>query len=474
MIQWWQGLARNQKIGFATAAAFIVLAAVALSYWALRPSYVVLLDNAAPEDSAELISDLESLGAPYKVDQKSGVVLVPAERREELRASITEHGGALKKPAGFELFNNSDFGMTEFSQKINYERGLEGELTRTIMALKGVHYARVHLVMPDSTLFRKDQEQAKASVTLMTEGDRPLPDAQIDGIVKLVAAAVPGLRADAVSVHDSRGVDLTSGLPRASVGSDPVAQRVHDEEMIETRLEAKIYELLRPLFGDGSLAVSVEVQLRMDKVSSSRQDAVLEAPKSTELSQLRNELLGSSSGGGDSVSKPDAGGGLAALSVHADAIVHRGTQYSEQVEKAQGAIERLSVGILVPNTLPAGVSLAQLQELVSAAIGVDGRRNDHITIYPVDTFRKTPNGATADLPSTSAKVASVGLPAEQSSGLAHYGWAAAGIALLLLAFALGRSIGGEPRLTRLERERLIEEIRLSLAEPVEHKERGAL
>jgi len=465
MIQWWQGLATRQKVGFASVVALLVLLAVGSAYWMLKPEFVPVADAAAPEENAALVTSLESLGASYKVDPKSGAVLVPADQLQNLKSRLALRGPAFRSPVGFELFNNSDFGMTEFSQKINYQRGLEGELTRTIMSLEGVRYARVHLVLPDSSLFRKDQEQAKASVTLMSKGESTLPQAQIEGIARLVAAAVPGLKPEAVSIHDYRGMDLSGGSPVGTTDADTLARSVRDQEMIETRLEAKVYELLKPMFPSSPVAVSVDVQLRMDKVTSSRQDTTLEAPKATELSQLRNQLLGPASGESDASQKGEPGSPLATLAVHADAIVHHGVQYSEQVEKAPGSIERLSIGVLVPSELPAGVSVTQLQDLVAAAAGIDTRRSDRIAVYAVENLGRTTTGV-----NTAQPAAQPGMPSgnprlvEKAVWPAEtwYALAAAGLLLALGAFAAGRR-AGEPRLTRMEREKLVDQVRRGLA-----------
>jgi flagellar M-ring protein FliF len=474
MIQWWRGLVRNQKIGFTLAAIVVAVFVIAAGYWVLKSDFVPLFEGTAPEDSASLVTGLEALGAPYKVDSKSGTVLVPPERRDELRAKLMQQGAGPKNPVGFELFNNSDFGMTEFAQRINYERGLEGELTRTIMSLEGVRYARVHLVLPDSTLFKKDEDQAKASVTLMTRMDHQLPEAQIEGIRKLVAAAVPGLKPDTVSIHDYRGVDLASG-DAASGAADPVSGRVRDEELVETRLAAKVYDILRAIFPPGSVAVSVDVRLRMDKVSSTRQDTSLEAPKSTELSQLRNELSGSPADQSVGTAKPDVPGNLAALAVHADAIVHRGSQYSEQVEKTPGAIEQLSVGVLVPNALPSDMSLEQLQQVVSTAVGADPQRNDHVAVYAVATLNSghTDIGGKASNSGVVGKLGSspINVDADGLSDPLRLGAAVLGVlAFFAMAFAIGRSSHNESRLTKEERERLIADIRLGLKDVAAGKE----
>ncbi|WP_084182980.1 flagellar basal-body MS-ring/collar protein FliF [Nevskia soli] len=466
MIEWWRGLTGIRKFSFAAAVVAVVAFIAVAAYWVLNPDFIPLFDGAAPEDSASLVADLESLHAPYKIDSKTGAVLVPQERRDELRVKVAEHGTAQRNPVGFELFNNSDFGMTEFSQRINYERGLEGELTRTIMSLDGVRYARVHLVLPESTLFRKGEDQAKASVTLMTRPDHGLPEAQIKGIRRLVAAAVPGLKPDAVSIHDYRGVDLASTDSGASE-SNPVRERVRDEEAVEARLAAKVYDLLRAIFPPGSVAVSVDVRLRMDKISSSRQETSLEAPKSTELSQLHNELSGTSADPAGDGAKADNSNPLAALAVHADAIVHRGSQYSEQIEKMPGTIDQLSVGVLVPEALLGNMSLEQLQGLVSTAVGADLRRNDRIAVYGVATLNPghsvpgskdaipggTPSEGNPLLGGTAKRINS---PLDLAAALIGL------LAIAVAAFVLGRNSRGEPRLTKLEREKLIEEIRLGL------------
>ena len=156
-----------------------------------------------------MIEELDRMKVPYRLDDGGGSILVPEELVHKTRLQLVGKNLPLHGAVGFEIFNNTDFGMTEFTQKVNYQRALQGELTRTIMALEEVQSARVHLALPESSLFKREQSRPKASVALAVRPGQSLARDQVAGIQRLVAAAVPGIDADDVTVLDQKGVTLS-------------------------------------------------------------------------------------------------------------------------------------------------------------------------------------------------------------------------------------------------------------------------
>src|SRR5262249_10524727 len=179
----------------------------------------------------------------------------------------------LKGTVGFEIFNNSDFGMTEFAQKINYQRALQGELARTIMSIEEVKHARVHLAFPEGGLLKKNAAQPKASVTLALRGDGHLRSEQIVGIQRLVAASVPEMDPHAVTVLDQQGVAL-SRVADERDDAGGISGRLELKKSTEVYLAKKAIEVLDRTFGPGQAIVSVDVTLSQDQVKTTREDVI--------------------------------------------------------------------------------------------------------------------------------------------------------------------------------------------------------
>jgi flagellar M-ring protein FliF len=464
ILDWWKQLDPARRAFLGVGVGLIVLLTAAVAWFTLRTDYVPLFDtDATPGDTSSIVAQLDASGADYRVDADSKRLMVPADRRDKLRAVIEKQSGMLKQPKGFEVFDNADFGMTEFSQRINYERGLEGELARTIMGLDGVRYARLHLVLPDSSLFAQERDQPKASVTLMTAPGKTLSAQQIEGIRQLVAYAVPGLAPERVSIHDYRGVDLVTVTSPKDALSAAIDNRMKAKESIEEYLTTKIYEVLAPLYPAGSTAVSVDVSLRMDHVSSMRDETM---PKL---------MAGASRGHGSApreapAPKPAeadaASGGTAAPAPPPPAPVvgdYGIDKLHQQIDELPGAVERITVGVLVPNGTAQRLSNDEVRQLIIGAIGVNEMRGDVVTVQatalPAAAASKTAEDSGS---SDSAKPGSANSSHHTRSMPTGWiaGFAAAAVLLLLAGWLIGRQQRGtEPQLSAAEREALLGKVR---------------
>src|SRR5262249_44031838 len=164
--QMWRQASAEAKLGLATGAVLILAIVVYFGVWALRPDYQTLFTNLDAQDAVAMTAELDKMKVPYRLENDGTTILVDKSQVHALRLKLLGKSGTLKSAVGFEIFNNTDFGMTEFAQKINYQRALQGELTRTIQSLDEVKNARVHLVLPESGLFKKSGQKPKASITL--------------------------------------------------------------------------------------------------------------------------------------------------------------------------------------------------------------------------------------------------------------------------------------------------------------------
>ena len=392
---WWEERVTNERYALAGGVVVVLLLMVGAIWWALQPSYHVLFSGLAPKDVPSVANQLAAEGLDYEVDAKGGRILVAKDDVYAARIKVMERGLALSGPVGFELFDEAEFGMTDFTQQINYQRALEGELSRTIMALDEIDHARLHLVLPDAGLFRKPKEQPKASLTVVVKAGATLTPARVQGIQRLVAASVPGLEPRYVTVHDQMGVALTRPAELAS-GVDVAGERLEAKQLNEVYLTQKAQEVLDRAFGPGAAAVIVDVALDHSKRQSTREETLpVEGGVTGAVVRQRTSTPPRSTFG--TTAAPASFGGintLPALNTEVEYAVGRNV---EQIETAPGAIHRLTVGVLIPRGL-SDSARKQMSDLVASAVGLDLQRGDALSLQELPTLA----AATPGTPDTAA------------------------------------------------------------------------
>ncbi len=220
------------------------VAALALAYFLfMRPDYSVLYTELRPSDAAAIVEALDKKGVPQKLSDGGTSISVPEDRLNEASVAVAGADLKLNGDVGFELFNESDMGLTEFAQKINYQRALQGELARTIMAMDGIETARVHLALPERTLFRRAQSEPKAAITLYMKRGSTIAEDRVQGIQRLVAFAVPDLAENEVVVLDKNG-RIVSAAPIAADGFDEMGEQSALEQYYAARARSAIGEIL--------------------------------------------------------------------------------------------------------------------------------------------------------------------------------------------------------------------------------------
>lgn len=227
-----------------------VVALLALGYFLfLRTDYVVLAEGLRPADASAVVAELDKSGRAYRLSKGGTTILVPADEADATRVAIAGSDVAARGEIGFELFNKSDMGLTNFAQKINYQRALQGELVRTIMAMEGVETARVHLALPERTLFRGDRAEPKAAVTVTMKPGQTADPARVLGIQRLVAAAVPDLPETKVVVLDGSGRVISAAPPveREEVRGADVEERLAVERYYRARARGEVERRLPTL-----------------------------------------------------------------------------------------------------------------------------------------------------------------------------------------------------------------------------------
>jgi flagellar M-ring protein FliF len=252
------GLLRGGPLaGLIIAVAAVVAIGAALILWAQAPDYRVLYSNLNEADGGAIITELDARGIPYRFSQGGQALLVPGDQVHSLRLQLAQQGLPRGGNIGFELMEDQPFGISQFAEQINYQRGLEGELSRSIESLAPVERARVHLAMAQESVFVRDREPAKASVVLTLFGSRTLSQAQVDAITHMVSHSVPELAADQVTVVDQRGRMLSQDQPPDGPNG---TQLVYQNE-VERTYQRRIENILMPIFGRDRVRAQVSAQI---------------------------------------------------------------------------------------------------------------------------------------------------------------------------------------------------------------------
>lgn len=242
------------KATFGLGVASLMAVVLAMALWGNKGDYKVLYANLSDKDGGAIIAQLSQLNIPYRHSEGGAAILVPASKVHDARLKLASAGLPKGAVNGMELMDGAKFGQTQFQERLTFQRGLEGELTRSIMALSAVQSARVHLALPNQNGFFREQQKPSASVLLGLHPGRMLDRGQIAGIVHLVSSSVPELSAKAVSIVDQDG-SLLSGPSETNNGLD--AQQLQYIQQIESSYSKRILDLLEPVVGRDNLRATV-------------------------------------------------------------------------------------------------------------------------------------------------------------------------------------------------------------------------
>ena len=465
--EFWSGLGRSARRGLLAGVVLIALATVAAAALLLREPYGVLFSGLAQNDLAGMAAELDRMKVPYRVGD-DGALLVPEAVVGKTRLALVNRDVPLHGAVGFEVFNNEEFGTSDFVQKINYQRALQGELTRTILSIDEVESARVHLALPEQGLFRKEQERAKASVTVVTKPGRTLQMPQVLGIQRLVAASVPEVLAQDVTVLDQHGVPLSR---QAADGGDALAGAgaagLDLKSSTERYLTQKAEAVLDRSFGKGQVVVSVdavfvEQQTRVttEEVLPARGGSADTVPTGVVVRERQNSREG------------EGAAPAATAQVTTSETEYQVGKRTEQVTSPAGALKRLEVAVVVRHAM-SDAELERVRDIVSASIGFNRERGDVVTVQAV---APPADAASAVQPSpvTAGTTAPAVAKTHAADDRAIVTWAALALAavLALLAVVLlvsrrgrGRAAAGARPLSGVEREQLLLSLQAWLAEP---------
>lgn len=260
----------RHKLGLVLGVAALAAVALAMSLWSSQGDYKVLYANLSDKDGGAIITQLSQMNVPYRHADGGAAILVPAAKVHDVRLKLASAGLPKGSVVGYELMDGARFGQTQFQERLTFQRGLEGELTRSITAMAAVQNARVHLALPNQNGFFREQQKPSASVLLTLHAGRTLDRAQVAGIVHLVSSSVPEMNPKAVSVLDQSGALLTASGDSTQAGLD--AQQLQYVNQIESGYARRIFELLEPLVGRDNLRATVTADVDFSQTEATAEE----------------------------------------------------------------------------------------------------------------------------------------------------------------------------------------------------------
>lgn len=395
--------------------AFLAVVGVTIgsAYWLNTPNYGVLFSDMDAEAASSIVTRLKNDKIQYVLDDGGKTVRVPMAKVDELRLQYAADGMPGSGHVGFELFDRTAFGVTDFLEHVNYRRALEGELARTISSITEVAGARVHIAMPQPSLFTGRDQPTKASVILKMRSNRQLPPSTVAAITNFVAASVESLRPESVVIIDNYGRPLSKPQPGDEAVEGVPLER---QQRIERDLTTRVVALLEPIVGEGRVRVNVSARLASDSQEQTEEiwdpNPVIRSKQSViqgSAAALQAQgVAGSRSNLPADPAKPEASVAAAAAAAVTPASSHVAETTNYELSKTvrhsvqpRGEITKLSVAVLLDGDHPASADgatqaktrtpeeIEKIHGLVAAAVGFDADRGDQLTVENI-AFEEMP------------------------------------------------------------------------------------
>lgn len=411
-VVFFDGLSPVRKAMLAGVVGVTAAVIVLLYSWSSSTEYVTLYSRLDAADSGAVVEQLREQGVPYEIEQGGSTILVPANRADEVRLDLASQGLPESGQVGFEIFDGNAFTATDFVQRLNFQRGLQGELERTIESFPAVEHARVHIVLPARTLFIAEEEPATASVVLQLRQGRSLTAEQVSGIAHLVSGAVEGLSKENLTIVDGTGNVLFDGRQLDEfTGSAISANQITMQQEYEKGIERDIQAMLDRTLGAGRSAVQVRASLNFDRMETEsesfepggvedqgvpRSDSTVTETYTTSGEATTGAIPGALTNipGADQAVEPvDLG--------ESSTTDYQRTESTTNYEvartvtrsvQAPGRVDRLSLSLLLDEAVPAAQA-ESLADAVAAAAGIDEERGDRVVVSQLPFDRSTAEAA---------------------------------------------------------------------------------
>lgn len=411
LIKLWSELTPPQRVIVTTFAALAVGLLVFGVSNLSKPKMVTLYSNLSPEDAGAISQKLTELKVDYEPANGGTTILVPESKRDEMLIQLASQGLPQGGTVGFETFDKSSFGMTEFMEKVKFTEAIQGELQRTICSLAPVINARVHVTMPQDNIYQSEQEPAKAGVLLKLRRGQPLNDEQVSGIVRLVSSAVEGLKPENVNVTDTDGNVLAEGQAMASGGGLMTSNQSKLKRQYEAELAQNLQSMLAKTLGPDKAVVRVSAELGFDQVQEKKEvytPAIPEVKDATgkiikegkglllNQQQTTEHYKGAVIPPGNLQAPAGSNGkntGPNDVYDKTDTTAQYGvTKTISETVTAPGTVKRLSVAVMVDDKVSPAM-LGSIQEAVRAAAGIDDKRSDVLTVSRIKFDQTAKNNA---------------------------------------------------------------------------------
>jgi len=398
----WTARSMTQQVMIGAIATVLIAAFVAGIIFMNKPDFKVLYSKLSAEDAAKVVNMLKASKEPFQIEDNGQTILVHADRVYELRLKVAGEGNLHGQGIGFEIFDEIKIGQTDFVQHINYQRALQGELSRTIAEFPKIDKARVHLVVPKKSLFIEEQNQPSASIVIkMKEKDAKLDPKEVQGIVNLVLMAVEGMDKKRITVTDQNGQPLYQPSDdEANQGMNTT--QIEFKAQMERKLERRIEELLTPVIGPQKIIARVNTELDFSHKTIKKE--LFNPDSQVVRSETRNEetVAGKAALDGAAPEANFRGDGFQGTQSSQDSSREsRTTNYEINKEEQQivspvGELRRLGVAVIVDGTYTkdektgqltyvprTDEEMARIKSLVSSAVGLDKDRGDNIEVSSI-------------------------------------------------------------------------------------------
>ena len=403
----------NQRLIILVALAGSIAGLIAVTLWTQQPDMQVLFTNLNPEDASGIVDKLKETKVPYETTGGGTTILVPSAQVHELRLQLASQGLPHGGGVGFEIFDRSSIGMSDFVQKLNYRRALQGELARTIAQMPEIERARVHLATPERRLFGTEENRARASIVVSLRNGQALAKTQVNGIVHLVASSVEGLQVKDVTVVDGHGRLLSS-----AAGSDDAAgltgSQLEYQRTVEKDIETRIQSMLERIVGQNKAVVRVSSILDFRKIETTeeRYDPNSQVVRSEQRGQEKSNGVNGVSGGVPGVQSNVPPGtdqeppqtSSTSNQTKNETVNYEISRTVSRIVESSGNIKQLSVAVLVDGIYEGAKASAdgkpaadqakkyvarseedmkRIEEIVKKAMGYSAERQDQVQVTNV-------------------------------------------------------------------------------------------
>lgn len=397
-----ESLSWKQMLSLALAAGAVITGLTLLSHWNSERDFRPVYSALSPEDAAAVLAKVREAAVPFRLSDDGTAVLVPSARVAELRLDLAAAGVPKSGRIGYELFDKNNFGLSDFSEQVNYHRALEGELERSVMSLSAVEQARVHITLAQDSVFLDNRQPAKASVLVKLHPGSQLSPQNVLAICQMVASSVDGLLPEAVSIVDARG-NLLNRARKPGSPDDPQPSEADMDyrQQLERNLLTKVNSTLDPLLGPNKYRATASVDC--DFSSAEQNEETFDPSKSVmTASQKTEDINGGTIAAGipgtpSSLPRPTSrpATGSNAVTRRSENITYQSSHTVRHVREPQGTIKRISVALLIDSDVryegsgskarrivqpPSAAKLKTISDLVSGVIGLMPDRGDRLVV----------------------------------------------------------------------------------------------